>query len=157
MNTHTLEPGIYTIQQKSSVRFVDAQVNRNDFALYTRALQDFGAREHEFFNGPGWILTLERDGSYTIQQKSTGRFVDAHEIGGDKDFAVVTRPRQTFDETQNWILTPLGSGVFTIQQKSSRRFLDAYQDAQHGWAVVTRLAQNDDTQRWILREFIVEG
>ena len=39
--------------------------------------------------------TLEQ-GVYTVQQKSNGRFVDAHEVP-DQDFAVVTRPAQNND------------------------------------------------------------
>jgi hypothetical protein len=42
------------------------------------------------------------------------------------------------------------SGIFTIQQKSNSRFLDAHEIAAKDFAVVTRLAQNDATQAWVL-------
>ena len=42
------------------------------------------------------------------------------------------------------------SGVYTIQQKSNNRYLDAHVTQARDYAVVTRTAQNNDTQRWIL-------
>ena len=35
-------------------------------------------------------------------------------------------------------------------QLSSRRFLDAYESAPNGYSAVTRTAQGNDTQRWII-------
>jgi hypothetical protein len=87
-------------------------------------------------------------GVYTIQQKSNGRYVDAHEYKG-KDYAIVTRSAQNND-TQRWILTPLGNNTYTIQQKSNGRYVDAHEYKGKDYAVVTRSAQNNDTQRWIL-------
>jgi hypothetical protein len=43
-------------------------------------------------------------GVYTIQQKSSGKFVDAHE-SSDHDFGVVTRTDQNND-TQRWTIKP---------------------------------------------------
>ena len=45
------------------------------------------------FMYPLSIPLIFKPGLYTIQQKSNGRFVDAHEYSG-KDFGVVTRPAQ---------------------------------------------------------------
>jgi hypothetical protein len=86
-------------------------------------------------------------GVYTIQQKSNGRFADAHEVP-DRDFAVVTRTAQNND-TQRWTLTPVGE-VYTIQQKSNGRFMDAHESSDRDFAVVTRPVQNNDSQRWVL-------
>jgi hypothetical protein len=156
MNTKTLRPGVYTIQHKSSGRYVDAYTTRKDFALITRPARDYVPDDgHLFFDPPTWVITPV-GGVYTIQQKRGGRFVDAHEIA-EKDFAVVTRPAQSFDDTQKWILNPLGDNTFTIQQKSSGRFVDAHEIAQKDFALVTRRAQNNDTQRWIILEFFPEG
>lgn len=49
-----------------------------------------------------WILTPLGNDVYTIRQKSSGRFMDSHEIQG-KDFALVTRPAQNND-TQRWLI-----------------------------------------------------
>jgi Astacin (Peptidase family M12A)/Ricin-type beta-trefoil lectin domain-like len=133
----TLQPGVYTIQQKSNGRFVDAhETEGKDFALVTRTAQNNDTQR--------WILR-PLGGVYTIQQKSNGRFVDAHEIEG-KDFALVTRTAQNND-TQRWVLTHVG-GPYTIQQWSNGRFVDAYQSSGDDFAIVTRTAQNDDTQSW---------
>jgi hypothetical protein len=88
-------------------------------------------------------------GMYTIQQKSNGRFIDAHEIA-EKDFALVTRTAQNND-TQRWVLTHLGGNTYTIQQKSNGRFIDAHEIAEKDFALVTRTAQNNDTQRWVIK------
>ncbi len=92
-------------------------------------------------------VSLPQLGTYTIQQKSGNRFVDAHESSGN-DFSVVTRTAQNND-TQRWILTPVG-GLYTIQQKSNDRFLDAHESSGNDFSVVTRTAQNNDTQRWVI-------
>ena len=137
----TLEEGVYTIQQKSSGRFVDAHENEgNDFSLVTRTAQNNETQR--------WILKPLGDDSYTIQQESNGRLVDAHESAGN-DFPLVSRPEQNND-TQRWILTPVGNNTYTIQQKSNGRFVDAHVSAGQDFSLVTRPVQNNATQRWIL-------
>ncbi len=42
------------------------------------------------------------------------------------------------------------TGFFTIQQKSNERFLDAHEDSENDFSVVTRAAQDNDSQRWKL-------
>jgi len=123
------------------------QTRKPDFRLVTRAAQENDTQR--------WILTpalgTSDDNSYTIQQKSNNRFVDAYE-GAAKDFTVVTRWPEQNDDTQRWILTDLGNDIYTIQQKSSNRFLDAHQKDAEDWSVVTRLDQENETQKWILTE-----
>ena len=137
----TLEEGVYTIQQKSSGRFVDAHENEgNDFSLVTRTAQNNETQR--------WILKPLGDDSYTIQQESNGRLVDAHESAGN-DFSLVTRPAHNND-TQTWILTPVRYNTYTIQQKSNGRFVDAHVSAGQDFSLVTRPVQNNATQRWIL-------
>ena len=75
------------------------------------------------------------NGTYTVRQKSSGRFLDAHEIE-PKDFHLVTRPAQNND-TQRWTLTQVGT-VFVIRQKSSGRFLDAHEASDNDFRLVTR-------------------
>jgi hypothetical protein len=136
-----LQPGVYTIQQKSNGRFVDAhEYEGKDFALVTRTAQSNDTQR--------WILRPV-GGIYTIQQKSNGRFVDAHEYE-EKDFALVTRTAQDND-TQRWILTYLGDNTYTIQQKSNGRFVDVHLPGDNkDFGVVTRGEENDDSQKWIL-------
>lgn len=42
------------------------------------------------------------------------------------------------------------SGKYTVQQVSSQRFLDAHQRSSKDWSAVTRPAQNNDTQKWLI-------
>jgi hypothetical protein len=86
-------------------------------------------------------------GTFTIQQQSNNRFVDAHEDSGH-DFRLVTRPAQN-NTTQRWVIKPIG-GIYTIQQKSNNRFVDAHEDSGHDFRLVTRPAQNNTTQRWVI-------
>lgn len=86
-------------------------------------------------------------GTYTIRQKSSNRFLDAHEIA-DKDFRLVTRPAQN-NNTQRWELSSVGA-VYAIRQKINGRFLDAHDSAANDFRLVTRTAQNDASQRWIV-------
>jgi len=89
------------------------------------------------------------DGVYTIQQKSTGRYADAHEYDG-RDWMLVTRDWQNND-TQRWIVRRVGPSLYTIQQKSTGRYVDAHEYDGKDWTLVTRDPQNNDTQRWIIR------
>ena len=84
---------------------------------------------------------------YTIQQKSSDRYVDAHT--SSNDFSIVTRTAQNND-TQLWVLLPSDNGTFTLQQLSSARFMDAHESAANDFSVVTRTRQNNNTQRWII-------
>jgi hypothetical protein len=90
--------GLYTIQQKSNGRFVDAyKSSGHDFALVTRKAKNNDDQR--------LILTPLGNNMFTVQQKSSGRFMDAHEIE-EKDFALVTRPAQNND-TQRWLIKPV--------------------------------------------------
>ena len=75
-------------------------------------------------------------GTYTIRQKSSGRFVDAYQNG--EDFGLVTRPPQDGD-SQHWVFSQVGV-VHTIRQKSSGRFMDAYQSDGEGFRMRDPLA-----------------
>jgi hypothetical protein len=138
------KPGLYTIQQKSNGRFVDAhEYSGKDFGVVTRPAQNNRTQQ--------WII-IPVGGVFKVQQKSNDRFMDAHEYSG-KDFGVVTRLAQNND-TQKWVMTRFGGpymgGLYTIQQKSNGRFVDAYQSSGKDFALVTRTAKNNDSQRWIV-------
>jgi hypothetical protein len=93
------------------------------------------------------VKASQKKRTLTIQQKSNGRYLDAHE--GSNDNSVVTRDRQK-NTSQAWILTPLSKNTYTIQQKSNGRYLDAHEGSNDN-SVVTRDRQNNNTQRWILK------
>lgn len=84
----------------------------------------------------------------SIQQVSSGRFVDAHEVDTE-DYRLVTRPAQN-NNTQLWHFVHLGNGIYTIQQLSSSRYVDAHEYDGEDYRLVTRPQQNNDTQRWQL-------
>jgi hypothetical protein len=134
--------GVYTIQQKSNLRFVDAhESSANDFRVVTRTAQNNDSQR--------WNLT-QVGTVYTIRQKSSNRFVDAHEAE-DNDFRLVTREPQNND-TQRWVLLDVKNqpSTYTIQQLSNGRFVDAHETEDNDFRLVTRPAQNNDSQRWQL-------
>ena len=92
------------------------------------------------------ILAVQ-NGNYTIRQKSSGRFMDAHE-NADNDFAAVTRPAQNND-SQLWVVVATRDGSFTMRHLMNGRFLDAHDSAANDFGAVTRTAQDNDTQRWL--------
>ena len=146
--TDPTDAAIYTIQQKSNGRFVDAhEIEGKDFGMVTRPAQNNDTQR--------WVIIPLGNNTYTMQQKSNGRFVDAHEIQ-QKDFAVVTRPQQ-HNNTQRWVFNPLGNDEYTIKQLSSGRFLDAHEIEPKDFAIVTRPAQNNDTQRWVIKHTKLPG
>jgi hypothetical protein len=139
-----IPPAIYTIQQKSHGRFLDAwDDGSNDWNVVTRPAQNNPSQQ--------WLVTFDDSGAAwaTIMQMSTGRYLDAHEIE-PKDFHSVTRPRQTFDQTQIWQVASVGSAGYEIIQQSSGRLLDAHEYAEKDFGAVTRPRQANPTQRWTL-------
>lgn len=88
------------------------------------------------------------NGTFTMQQKSNGRYLDAYDYDGT-DYNVVSRAKQGND-TQNWVFRKVGPNTYTIQQKSTRRYLDAHTSQGHDYSLVTRTAQNNNTQKWII-------
>ncbi|MCK4743617.1 MAG: RICIN domain-containing protein [Sulfuriflexus sp.] len=95
------------------------------------------------------VKNLSLRGAYTIQQKSNGRFLDAHE--GSNDNSVVTRNRQN-NTSQVWVFTHLGKNRYTIQQQSSLRYMDAHEGSNDN-SVVTREKQDNTSQVWLLGSF----
>jgi hypothetical protein len=95
-----------------------------------------------------WLIASAGNGAYTIQQRSSGLYLDAHEVPAEA-FFVVLRPRQTFDSTQLWRVVEYGGGFVTIQQVSSGRFLDATINAAVNYQVVTG-GSRTQSQEWRL-------
>jgi len=139
--------GFYRMQQKSTMKYVDAYESG-----------DFDAVARTFQANPSQHFYLEnRGGGYTIQQVETMRFLDAYESSSN-DFRVVTRTAQN-NLSQRWHFTPAGSftlagfngwfHAFTIQQEGNFRYLDAYEGGHDG-QLVTRTEQDNDSQKWVL-------
>lgn len=85
------------------------------------------------------------NGTYTIQQVSNGRYLDAHLVSSD-DFRVVTRAAQN-NASQLWFLKRKSNGVYTIQHLSNMQYMDAH-EGSHDNSIVTRPAQGNTTQQW---------
>jgi hypothetical protein len=116
----------------------------NDFNVVTRPGHNDASQD--------WLVTYDDSGTgtATLVQVSSHRFLDAHEIA-EKDFHAVTRPQQTFDNTQKWQISSVGGGYYNIIQMSSNRLLDAHEIADRDFGVVTRPGgQTDKTQNWKL-------
>ncbi|RDH74347.1 hypothetical protein DVS77_32120 [Mycolicibacterium moriokaense] len=123
--------------QGGGLRYLDAQPRA---LVVTRPFRGADTAQH-------WRVTEDDAGVCTIQQVSTGRFLDAYAIE-KLDFLVVTRPRRD-SEAQRWRIEDFGGGFATIQQVSSGRFLEATVDGD--FAVVTRPA-GDNEQTWRIGE-----
>lgn len=130
-NTHTVR------LQGGGLRFLDApEVSQEEFRVVTRPLRRFDTSQH-------WRITDLEDGTCTIQQVSSGRFLDAHQTAGP-DFCAVTVAVRDAD-TQRWRIDDFGGGFATIQQVSSGRFLEAKVDGEFN--VVARLSPSSE-QTW---------
>ena len=86
----------------------------------------------------------------TIQQVSSGRFLDAWEVPS-YDFRAVIWSEQNND-TQLWRMTKVDGQVFTFQQVSSERYLDAHENEAQDWNAVTRPDQSNTTQQWLVTD-----
>jgi hypothetical protein len=72
----------------------------------------------------------------TVAWNTTNRVLTADDLGGIQ---------------QLYPAAVLAAGTYTIRQKINGRFLDAYETAVNDFRLVTRPAQNNDTQRWQLQ------
>ncbi len=86
----------------------------------------------------------------TIQQVSSGRFLDAWETT-TYDYRAVVWTEQNND-TQLWRMTHVEGQVYTFQQVSNNRYLDAYENDGQDWNAVTRPNQNNNTQQWLVTD-----
>lgn len=92
----------YTIQQKYTMRYLDAYESGMDNQATTREWQNGHASQI-------WVLKMDEENPnsdiYTIQQKSTYRYLDAADGG---EYEAVTREAQGGDQraTQHWIISP---------------------------------------------------
>ena len=92
-----------------------------------------------------WDLSVPAPNTYKLQQKSSGRFLDATE----EQFGVSTQPASP-NTSQRWALRSAGT-VYTIQHERNGRFLDAHEDTANDFRLVTCTSQNNDSQRWLVR------
>jgi len=124
--------------QGGGLRFldVDGTAHGGDLRVVTRVHQGFDSTQQ-------WRVTDLGSGMCTIQQVSSGRFLDAPEVGA-RNFRVVTRPQQKRG-TQIWRIEDFGGGFISIQQVSSGRFLEATLGGD--FSVVARPAVSNE-QTW---------
>lgn len=138
-------PAGQPIRQGSTGRYLDAYHHPTGGILsidYNVVL-----RNNQDNNSQRWVLQPVPGAANTFHviQRSSGRYLDAYQTNGIKDFRAVTRMRQDND-TQKWVLAAAPNGRRTLQQLSSSRFLDAYQSDD--FQAVTRPQQNNDSQYW---------
>ncbi len=102
------------------------------------------------------IDTLGGNSGSAIWQSPSGEIVGVHTNGGcnvagtGSNFGVRIGRILEESPTLRSLLLPALQGLYTIQQRSSNRFLDAFQSEGNDFSAVTRTAQNNNTQRWIL-------
>lgn len=136
-------PSRLVIIQGGGLGFLDATApDKYNLGLTAVTAPFSGAQSQQ------WLIASAGAGAYTIQQRSSGLFLDAHEVASEA-FFVVLRPRQTFDNTQLWRVVEYGGGFVTIQQVSSGRFLDATINAAVNYQVVTG-QPGSQSQEWRL-------
>jgi len=147
-----LGTGIFTIQQQSTMRYVDAD-QLEPFNVITSVSQE-NIPSQKFTQR--WFIKKIKKDSYTIQQVSTMRYVDADQ---GVPFHVITResqeniPGQKF--TQRWVIKfDKVERSYTIRQQSTMRYVDADQGVP--FHVITN--ENQEfipgqklTQRWIIK------
>lgn len=90
-------------------------------------------------------------GTVTLQQKLSGRYLDARNDPAKEDFGACTVAAGDIAESFKWLLTPApgagGENEYMLVQKTTGRFLDACASEEKGYAVVTVAG---DTSRWLL-------
>ena len=101
------------------------------------------------------IDTLGGNSGSAIWQSPTGKIVGVHTNGGcttsgtGSNFGVRISRLLDVSPTLQSLALPALRGMHTVQQKSNTRFMDAHESSANDFSIVTRTAQNNDTQRWV--------
>lgn len=101
------------------------------------------------------IDTLGGNSGSAMWRAASGKIVGVHtnggcqNPGGSNSGMRISRLLEESPTLQS-IALPALQGRFTIQQKSNNRFMDAHDGSNEDFSAVTRTAQNNDTQRWVL-------
>lgn len=145
--------GIWTIQQKSSGKYLDAYPTKGPYAAAGGLGFEAVVRPKQPDNSQNWKI-IKKDGEvYQIEQESSGKLLDALEQADplwNRDHAACVRPPQR-NPSQMWYFQWVTENEFTIRHHSNTRYLDAWPDAAHDFLAVTReLQPNDPSQIWIL-------
>jgi len=116
------------IQEGREHNFNQHIIDGTDIGRY-----DYGSIMHygRYAFSKNGLPTIVPNGSNSIGQRNG---MSNHDIAGIEELYPGT-----------WL-----QGEFTIQQKSNNRYLDAYQSSYRDFEVVTRGAQNNNSQRWEL-------
>lgn len=143
------EGAVFTIQQKSNNRYLDASSVAGRQAT-TRPEQENDTQL--------WYVHGDSDNTLKFQQLSTGHCLDSWYNNDEDDYKVVTRECEDI-ATQNWRVSvdnlfESGANAHTIETAAGGRFLDAYQRSNdeynaNEFKAITRPAQDNDTQQWI--------
>jgi len=131
-------PNPQKVRLQNGGAWLDAHQGPASFNVVMRTLQEN--------NSQRWWLTNVGGNVHTIEQISSGRFLDAFQSG---NFHVITQPLECND-TQRWRLLSLGGNSFLIQQVSTGRYLEATFSPDGQNLVVTREDQFSDGASWRL-------
>lgn len=149
-NWHLRQVGnVYTIQQSSSGRFLDAhRSSQYQYSAVTRVDQSlvpiqkwtqlWAVRDHRLY-GNG----LSHSGHYRIQQLANRRYLEDNAY---YDSDVRTGPYRD-NLSQAWDIVPTGNSESYRVTTVDGRYLDAYQSSS--FSATTREFQDTDTQEWI--------
>lgn len=103
------------------------------------------------------VDTLGGNSGSAIWQSPSGRIIGVHTNGGCNTAGTgsnsgmrIARVIEESSTIQSLAEAPLPvpAGIHTVRQQSSGRFVDAHESSGNDFSVVTRTAQNNDTQRW---------
>lgn len=133
--------GIYTVQQASNNRYLDAhESSAYDWRAVTREAQNNPSQQ--------WAIRQDSSGYYTLVQQQTQRYLDAHE-NGKYDSGAVTRDAQN-NASQQWSLIPVGNRRYRIKRRLDALYLGAYVNGNDYHAVLRTNQPGDPSQEWIL-------
>ena len=132
--------GIFTIQHAVNNRYLQAYGQDKNYKAVT---QPNSNNENQ-----KWVIRHIYQEFYSIQEKSTTRFLEASVTG---DMEVKTNTMQNND-SQRWIIKHNNNNIYTIQHAPNVKYLNAYQDAKRDYRVINKNESNNNSQNWILNK-----
>lgn len=138
--TQELKAGEYVIQHKESKKYLQAHTGQHD---------NLATGHTSVWSTGYWVIKSVGLNLYTIKQKKSGLYLDAHSGGsvvGDRK--AVTRRGIT--DTRKWWITRVGPNLFTIQQMSNNRYLELHRVPKYGGYHADTREGISDNSTWVL-------
>lgn len=146
-----------TLRQMQGQRFLDAYTTEAKGHAAVTVATGYVAESFKWVLTPVPGAAAGAEEEFTLQQRTTGRYLDAYTTEAKEFGAVTVAAAGDIAESFKWVLTPVGEGkgeeasmLYTLRQKVTGRYLDAYtNEAKEFRAVTVAAGYIAESFKWV--------